>query len=78
MRSAFVSLYATRSPYEDFAETATYYVLAQQPGFNLEVYLGRSKIFDLSSLRRNPLLRKKLDYVETLLRGHGSGLSVSN
>ena len=67
LRSGFVSLYSTSSPTEDFAETVVYYLMSKQPGFSFEINLGRSKILDLTSIRRNETLRRKLEFVEAAL-----------
>ena len=70
-KGGFVSLYASRHPSEDFAETMTYYVLSQQPDLQFELRIGNSKIFDLGSLRSSKLVRQKFDYMRKLLSGDG-------
>jgi len=69
--SSFVSLYATSGPTEDFAETVVYAILSRWQGVNLEIKLGRSRVLDLTSIRRNAILRRKLDFVEAILSNPG-------
>lgn len=63
----FVSLYASRHPSEDFAETLTYYVLSQQKDLRLELRAGNAKLLDLNSMLKSQLIRRKFDYMKDLL-----------
>ncbi|MEM9359878.1 MAG: putative zinc-binding metallopeptidase [Pseudomonadota bacterium] len=67
----FVSLYASRHPSEDFAETMTYYVMSQQKDLEFELRIGNTKVFDLRSLRTSKLIQAKFDYMRELLAGNG-------
>jgi len=66
-RSAFVSLYATRNPAEDFAETLTFYVMAKLPGFQYLIRSGGS-IIDIKQKLAAEIMRPKVRYIEKLLR----------
>jgi len=66
--SPFASLYATRNPSEDFAETLTYYVLSRHPDLLFKLKLGDKTVRDISALSSHEGLREKLAYVELLLK----------
>ena len=69
LRGGFVSLYASRHPSEDFAETLTYYVMTLQKDLEFELRVGHTKVIDLNSLQKNRLIRQKFDYMRSLLSG---------
>ena len=68
-RGGFVSLYASRHPSEDFAETLTYYVLSRQKDLDLKLHAGNMMLMDLRSLSRSNLVRQKFDYMSQLIEG---------
>ncbi len=70
LQGGFVSLYASRHPSEDFAETMTYYVMSLQPELEFELRIGKTKVFDLRSLRTSKLIQAKFDYMRELLTGN--------
>jgi len=67
-KSPYVSLYATRNPAEDFAETLVFYLMSNLPGFHFELKFGDATILDIESIWRSKKLQKKLSYVEMLLK----------
>ncbi|MEM8970567.1 MAG: putative zinc-binding metallopeptidase [Pseudomonadota bacterium] len=69
-QGGFVSLYASRHPSEDFAETMTYYVMSQQPDLEFELHVGNTKVFDLKTLQASKLIQAKFDYMRDLLAGN--------
>lgn len=69
LQGGFVSLYASRHPSEDFAETLTYYVMTLQKDLEFELQVGPTKVIDLNSLQKNRLVRQKFDYMRDLLSG---------
>lgn len=68
-KGGFVSLYASRHPSEDFAETMTYYVLALQKDLQFRLSIGNTKLMDLQSMQNSPLIREKFDYMKELIPG---------
>ena len=68
-RGGFVSLYASRHPSEDFAESLTYYVLSQQRDLELELRAGSTKLLDLQSMLNSKLIRQKFKYMRELMNG---------
>lgn len=67
-KSSYISLYATRNPSEDFAETLTIYLLSQLPGFRYELNHGNQTITRMNAFWQPKRLREKLTYVELLLK----------
>ncbi|MGI9380228.1 MAG: hypothetical protein ACR2OW_11305 [Methyloligellaceae bacterium] len=67
-KSAYVSLYATRNPSEDFADTLTIFLLTQLPGFRYELSLGDQVISRMNSFWQPQQLREKLTYIDLLLK----------
>ena len=67
-RSPYVSLYATRNPSEDFAETLVFYLMSKLPGFHFELKFGEATVLDIESIWRSKKLHEKLSYVEMLLK----------
>lgn len=65
---AFASLYATRNPTEDFADTLTFHVLARQPGFRYRVHYGNGRTWDLKRHLASDAMRRKISFVESVLR----------
>ncbi len=67
-KSAYINLYATRNPSEDFAETLTFYLLTQVPEFRYELSLGDQIITRMNSFWQPKRLQEKLSYVDLLLK----------
>lgn len=70
-KSRFISLYATRDPAEDFAETLTFFVLSRQPEFQYVIHLGDGSKIDIREKLMSKLMRPKIDYIADLLRRMG-------
>ena len=65
--SPFASLYATRNPSEDFAETLTYYVMSQRLDLAFRLKLGNKTIRDTNEPVSDKGLQEKLTYMKLLL-----------
>jgi len=64
--SPFVSLYATRNPAEDLAETITYTALLANPAFGYRVEVG-GRVFDVREKLKSDEMREKVAYANRLL-----------
>ncbi|MGI9384278.1 MAG: hypothetical protein ACR2PO_14090 [Methyloligellaceae bacterium] len=69
-RGAFSSLYATRNPTEDFADTLTFHVLAQQAGFRYRVHYGDGKSWDIRRHLASEAMREKMAFIKSVLQRH--------
>ncbi len=76
-RSSFVSLYATRSPAEDFAETLTFYVMSRLPEFQY-VIRADGLVIDIKQKLTAEIMRPKILYMQNLLRRLSKGDSVAS
>ena len=68
-RGAFASLYATRNPTEDFADTMTFHVLARHPGFRYRVHYGDGRVWDIRRHLDSDALQQKRAFIESVLQG---------
>ncbi|MGI9388258.1 MAG: hypothetical protein ACR2OX_12585 [Methyloligellaceae bacterium] len=67
-KSPFISLYATRNPAEDFAETLTFFVSSKQTGFRYVIHLADGSEIDIPEKLESELMRPKIEYIVNMLQ----------
>lgn len=67
-RGAFASLYATRNPTEDFADTMTFHILARHPGFRYRVHYGDGRVWDIGRHLDSAAMQPKRAFIESVLQ----------
>lgn len=65
----FISTYAASNPFDDFAETLAYNYALKTMKKSVTLSYGPSKMIDVTERLKAPLLKSKLDYVESFLQG---------
>lgn len=67
-RTDFLSTYATRQPWDDFADSLAYYLMDKYLGAEYRIDTRQGEVYDIMAKVRSPLFAKKAEYLENFLR----------
>jgi len=67
-KTDFISMYAATGPYDDFADSIAYFLIAQNLNADYLINKKKKKTYDVMAKLRSPLFSKKFNYIENFLK----------